>query len=111
MYSRILASGFANDCPYQPSTTCGPDTPTPRISRPPDRWSSVIAAIAVAAGVRAEIWTIAVPSLIRSVSEPHHASGISASDPYASAVQHDSNPSFSASLSDSSAVGGGPPAQ
>src|SRR5436305_5168181 len=111
MYSRILASGLANGWPYQPSTTWGPDTPSPRITRPPDRWSSVIAAIAVAAGVRAEIWMIAVPSLIRSVSEPHHASGISESEPYASAVQHESNPSFSASLSDSSAVGGGPPAQ
>jgi hypothetical protein len=40
-----------------------------------------MAAIAVAAGVRAEIWTIADPSLIRSVRDPHHASGISASDP------------------------------
>ena len=67
MYSRIRASGLANGCPYQPSTTWGPETPRPRISRPPERWSSVIAAIAVAAGVRAEIWTIAVPSLIRSV--------------------------------------------
>jgi hypothetical protein len=55
MYSLIRASGLANDCPYQPSTTWGPDTPRPRISRPPERWSSVIAAIAVAAGVRAEI--------------------------------------------------------
>ena len=68
MYSRIRASGLANGCPYQPSTTCGPDTPSPRISRPPDRWSRVSAAIAVAAGVRAEICTIPVPSLIRSVS-------------------------------------------
>ena len=40
-----------------------------------------LAAIAVPAGVRAEICTIADPSLIRSVREPHHASGISASDP------------------------------
>ena len=64
MYSRVRASGLANGCPYQPSTTCGPETPRPRIKRPPTRWSSVIAAIAVAAGVRAEICTIAVPSLI-----------------------------------------------
>ena len=81
MYSRIRASGLANDWPYQPSTTCGPETPSPRIIRPPLRWSSVIAAIAVAAGVRAEICTIAVPSLICSVAAPHQASGISASDP------------------------------
>ena len=32
------------------------------MKRPPDRWSIVIAAIAVAAGWRADICTIAVPS-------------------------------------------------
>ena len=111
MYSRMRASGLANGWPYQPSTTCGPDTPRPRISRPPERWSSVIAAIAVAAGVRAEIWTIAVPSLIRSVAAPHQASGVSASEPYASAVQTESKPSRSASTIDSAIPGGGPPAQ
>ena len=67
MYSRVRASGFANGIPYQPSTTCGPDTPSPRMKRPPERWSIVIAAIAVAAGWRADICTIAVPSLMRSV--------------------------------------------
>ena len=34
MYSRIRASGLANGWPYQPSTTCGPETPRPRITRP-----------------------------------------------------------------------------
>ncbi len=34
IHSRVRSSGFVNGCPYQPSTTCGPDTPTPRISRP-----------------------------------------------------------------------------
>ncbi len=51
------------------------------MSRPPDRWSRVIAAIAVAAGVRAEIWTMPVPSLSRRVEAHHQASGMSASDP------------------------------
>ena len=64
MYSRVRASGLANGWPYQPSTTCGPETPRPRMKRPPERWSIVIAAIAVAAGVRADICTIAVPSLM-----------------------------------------------
>ena len=32
------------------------------MNRPPVRWSRVIAVIAVDAGVRAEIWVIAVPS-------------------------------------------------
>ena len=57
-------------CPYQPSTTCGPETPSPRMNRPPERWSSVIAAIAVAAGVRAESCAIDVPSLMRWSSRP-----------------------------------------
>ncbi len=111
MYSRVRASGFANGIPYQPSTTCGPETPRPRMKRPPERWSMVIAAIAVAAGWRAEIWVIAVPSRTRSVSEPHQASGVRPSEPYASAVQIESKPSFSASAIASRAPGGGPPAQ
>ena len=67
------------------------------MKRPPERWSSVIAAIAVAAGVRADSWTMPVPSRMRSVCAPHQASGVSASEPYASAVQTESNPSRSAS--------------
>ncbi len=81
MYSRVRASGFGKLWPYQPSTTCGPLTPSPRMNRPPLRWSSVIAAIAVAAGVRALICTIAEPMRIRSVAAPHQASGVSASEP------------------------------
>ena len=78
------------------------------MNRPPERWSSDIAAIAVAAGVRADICMIPVPSLIRSVWAPHQASGVTASEPYASAVQTESNPSRSASLIASSAPAGGP---
>ena len=40
-----------------------------------------MAAIAAAAGVRADICMIAVPSFTRSVRAPHHASGVSTSDP------------------------------
>ena len=50
MYSRVRARGFSKGIPYQPSTTCGPETPSPRMKRPPERWSIVMAAIAVAAG-------------------------------------------------------------
>ena len=81
------------------------------MNRPPDRWSIVIAAIAVAAGWRADIWTIAVPSLIRDVAAPHHASGVRQSEPYASAVQIESTPRLSASAIACAAPGGGPPAQ
>ena len=51
------------------------------MKRPPERWSIVIAAMAAAAGVRADICMIAVPSLTRSVAAPHHASGVSTSEP------------------------------
>ena len=81
------------------------------MKRPPERWSIVIAAIAVAAGWRADICTIAVPSFRRSVEAPHHASGVRQSEPYASAVQMESKPSRSASAIASAAPGGGPPAQ
>ena len=51
------------------------------MNRPPERWSSVIAAIAVAAGVRADICTMPVPRRIVDVCAPHQASGVSASEP------------------------------
>ena len=44
--------------------------------RPPERWSRVSAAIAHAVGVRADSWMTDVPSRIRVVSRPHHASGV-----------------------------------
>ena len=89
-YSRVRAIGFENGWPYQPSTTCGPETPSPRIMRPFDRWSMVSAAMAVAVGVRAESWAMAVPSRIFEVCAPIHASGVKASDPHASAVNTES---------------------
>ena len=46
----------------------------------------VIAAIARVAGGRAESCEMAVPSFTWAVREPHHASGVQASLPYASAV-------------------------
>ena len=67
-YSRVRASGLFDGRPYQPSTTWGPDTPSPRRNRPPDMWSIVIADIAVAVGVRAASCTTEVPSCTRSVN-------------------------------------------
>ncbi len=40
-----------------------------------------MAAMAVAAGVRADIWVMDVPSFTRSVAAPHHASGVKQSEP------------------------------
>ena len=34
MYSRVRASGFGYGCPYQPSTTCGPDATAIRVIGP-----------------------------------------------------------------------------
>jgi hypothetical protein len=54
---------------------------------------------------------IAVPSFSDEVCDPHHASGVRPSEPYASALQIESKPSFSASAIASVTPGGGPPAQ
>ena len=62
MYSRVRASGLGYGWPYQPSTTWGPDAPRPSMNRPPVRWSRVSADMAVATGVRADIWQTPVPS-------------------------------------------------
>ena len=63
------------------------------MNRPPDRWSIVIADIAVAAGVRADICTIEVPSLmLLGVRAPPGERGQASRMPYASAVQTESKP-------------------
>jgi hypothetical protein len=81
-----------------PSTTCGPDTPSPSSSRPPDSCCSVAAVMAVAAGVLAAICAIAVPSRSREVVAAMKPSGVNASAPHPSAVQSESWPRDSASL-------------
>src|ERR1700741_4578228 len=106
-YSRVGASGLPNGAPYQPSTTCGPDTPSPRIARPPERWSRVSAAIAVAVGALADSCATAVPSLTCVVGAPHQASGVKTSDPHDSAANTASKPASSAARTISAACGGG----
>jgi len=44
--------------------------------RPPERWSSVSAAIAQAVGVRADSCSTEVPRRMRVVSRPHQANGV-----------------------------------
>ena len=80
-YSRVRASGLSKRTPYQPSDTCGPDTPRPSRNRPPERLSRVAAVIAVIAGVRAGIWKMAEPMPIRSVCAATQASTVAASEP------------------------------
>jgi hypothetical protein len=67
-----------------------------------------MAAMAVAAGERADICMIPVPSLMEFVAAPHHASGVRASEPYASAVHTESKPSRSAVATCSATPNGGP---
>ncbi len=66
----------------------------------------VAAVMATHAGVRAEICSTAVPSLMRVVRAPIQQSGAIASDPYASAVHTESKPSRSASSTRSSGSSG-----
>jgi hypothetical protein len=69
----------------------------------------VIAVIAVAAGVRAGICITAVPSPMRSVRAATQVSVVTASEPYASALQTESNPSRSASFTSGSTSTGPAP--
>jgi len=95
MYSRVRASGCPNGRPYQPSTTCGPDTPIPSRDRPSDSASSVIACIAIVTGLRADICAMPVARLMRDVCAAAHTSGENASELHDSPVQIESNPSAS----------------
>src|SRR3954447_8302541 len=107
-YSRVRASGFANGMPYQPSTTWGPDTPRPRMKRPPERWSMVAAAMAVATGVRAAICTMPVPMRTFLVWAASQVANVKASLPHDSAVQRESKPTSSAACACSIMFGFGP---
>ena len=66
--------------------------------------SSVATVVAVAAGVRAGICMIALPTAIRSVVAAIQAIGVTASVPYASDVQTEWNPSRSASCASATAA-------
>jgi len=59
--------------------------------------------MAVDVGVRPAICTIDVPSRIVDVRDPHHASGVNASEPHASAVNAMSKPHCSAASNTSGA--------
>ena len=89
-YSLRRLTGLPYGTPCQPSTTCGPDAPTPQMNRPPDSSARLIAVMAAIAGERAGICIMAVPTFIFCVCASIHAAGVTASDPYASAVQIDS---------------------
>ena len=82
-YSRVRASGFGYGWPYQPSTTCGPDGA--EAEDEPAAGEVVHASarvMAVATGVRADIWQTAGAELERRWSAaPYQASGVKQSEP------------------------------
>ena len=81
MYSRVRPQGFAYSTPYQPSETCGPDGPKPKMKRPPESASIVAPAIAAAAGGRAGTCMIAAPRLDRLVCGTSQESTETTSEP------------------------------
>ena len=97
MYSRVAFTGVRNGTPCQPSTTWGPETPRPRMRRPPESCWRVSAVMAVVPGVRADSWAMAVPSFSVVVAAATKASGVKASATQASPVQMESYPADSAS--------------
>ena len=72
-------------------------------------FDKVIAARAMAIGVRVPSWMIPDPSRIRSVRAARYPSADGASDPHASATQQMSSPSRSASRTNSTVFGQLPP--
>ena len=81
MYSRVRCICLPKRWPCQPSATCGPEAPIPRIMRPFEMLSSVAAVIAHIAGERPGIWKIAEPMRIRSVCEASQERTVAASEP------------------------------
>ena len=80
-YSRVRCSCLAKRCPCQPSATCGPEEPMPRIMRPSESWSIVAAVIAVIAAERAGIWKMPEPRRIFEVCPASQPSTVAVSEP------------------------------
>ncbi len=89
-YSRIQVRGLSHGRPCHPSTTCGPEVPSPRMKRPPERASRVMAVMAVLEGLRPGSCMMPVPRRILLVLAPIQARGETASLPQASAVHTES---------------------
>ena len=79
--SRVLRYGWSNDCPFQFSTIAGLDAPRPSTNRPGAAAASVAADIAISAGPRVNVGTIAVPRRSVGSHTEASASGVNASVP------------------------------
>src|ERR1051326_335311 len=90
IYSRILATGFANPSPWKSSTMAGVLAPSPIIVRFLDNISKVLAAIAMVAGVLEKMLMIAVPNLILRVTCDIAPREAKASRPHDSGIHNES---------------------
>lgn len=95
MMSRMRCSGRSNAVPSRPSTTCGPDAPSPSTNRPPDSAERESAVRAAIVAVGEEICKIPDPRVILVVTAARYPSAETASAPHASATQQQSTPSRS----------------
>ena len=77
--SRMRWMGLRYGTPCQPSTTCGPDAPSPMMKRPPEIACRVIAVMAVLAGVRPTACMMPGAEFIVFVLPARKASGVTAS--------------------------------
>src|SRR5882757_3722711 len=97
MYSRVRPTGSRHGTPYQPSDTCGPDTPRPSTIRSPYSADSDAAVIAVVVADRAGICKTAEPILMVLVLAASHDITLTASAPYSSGTHTMEYPVRSAS--------------
>ena len=67
MYSSIRAPRSWNGTPRAANSSASQPTPTPSVTRPPDRWSSVAISFAVTTTLRCGSTSTPVASRIRSV--------------------------------------------
>jgi hypothetical protein len=81
--------------PWNPSMTCGPEAPRPRMNRPPETLSSPTAVIASNVGVREYSGRMLEPIRTRSVLAAMNPSVDTASPEYASPVHTQSTPAAS----------------
>ncbi len=85
--SRVLRYGSVKSRPFQLPTITGLDAPSPSTNRPGAAAASEAADIAISAGPRVKVGTIAVPSRSVGSHTEASASGVNASVPFVSADQ------------------------
>ena len=94
--SRVRATGRSNATPCQPSTTAGPDAPSPSRKRPSVSDHREPARPAIIAALRANTDDTWVPSCSRSVLAAHQPSSAEQSYPHGSLIHTPYSPTESA---------------